>query len=821
MRRFLIAVFAFATALACLGQIVIGNNTYSVDTLFRRQVGPGMVTTIVRLSDFPLNVYVTETDLNNPNNRIETTLGYSTVGRTESLLNAVKRNRTATRRPIVACNSNFWCVSSEWPPRDFELSTPYCSVIRNDSIYVNAETNEDNWCYGPGYTGGTAISRDKTLYFDHIIPSATITGEKLTAPIIFETVNRRCMLNHVTLWTPAYTRTRQFETDWINAGERGNAHTDNYYLTLKPGERWGINHDMTFTIAKIVRDADRQTLGEYDACLTCSGSQSDVMAVLAQGDEITINYGMTVQGSGDNANLKPEIENMVEGIGLVMKNGELTQNNYDLDYNTKVYSRTGYGASADGKRLVMMVIDMSTSKKYGRSAGCNTETMCLIMSQLCPYVSNITTMDAGGSAMMIVGDECISTTTEGNPRAVACGWMVEAVGEEDNTVASIAFDDFKVQAPIYSSYVPRILGYNAIGELVDDNVQGFTLTCDENIGSTEGNTYIAAGQAVHGTLTAHLGDMTATVPVTTLMAQPAIKVKPLLIDNRPYPIEVTAMVNGNTYFYDPSKLNWNVDDPSVASIEEGILKPERNGNTLISCQIGEFLDQDSVTVEISSVPYIYQDWDGWTLKASGAKDLALDSDGTLSFTYNSGRAPYISLKKDLTFYSLPDTIAITFNASIPIDYVQIDTRNRYATGMNYIKYEPDGGYQPGIDHTVQFNLDLLGGARQVGTYPIMVKELRFIPSKTGETGAQSIQIKSFYSHYSNVIALNGDVDANGRVNVSDVTALVNMILGITSMDKSKADVDGNGQVNVSDVTALVNIILGQSFSHASSRKVVY
>ena len=65
------------------------------------------------------------------------------------------------------------------------------------------------------------------------------------------------------------------------------------------------------------------------------------------------------------------------------------------------------------------------------------------------------------------------------------------------------------------------------------------------------------------------------------------------------------------------------------------------------------------------------------------------------------------------------------------------------------------------------------------------------------------------------------MDANGRVNVSDVTALVNMILGITSMDKSKADVDGNGQVNVSDVTALVNIILGQSFSHASSRKVVY
>lgn len=58
--------------------------------------------------------------------------------------------------------------------------------------------------------------------------------------------------------------------------------------------------------------------------------------------------------------------------------------------------------------------------------------------------------------------------------------------------------------------------------------------------------------------------------------------------------------------------------------------------------------------------------------------------------------------------------------------------------------------------------------------------------------------------------LTGDVDGNGQVNVSDVTALVNMILGTIPMDQTHADVDGNGQVNVSDVTALVNIILGVS-----------
>ena len=56
--------------------------------------------------------------------------------------------------------------------------------------------------------------------------------------------------------------------------------------------------------------------------------------------------------------------------------------------------------------------------------------------------------------------------------------------------------------------------------------------------------------------------------------------------------------------------------------------------------------------------------------------------------------------------------------------------------------------------------------------------------------------------------LKGDVNGDGRVNVSDVSALINMILGITPMNETLADVNGDGRVNVSDVSALINIILG-------------
>ncbi len=58
-------------------------------------------------------------------------------------------------------------------------------------------------------------------------------------------------------------------------------------------------------------------------------------------------------------------------------------------------------------------------------------------------------------------------------------------------------------------------------------------------------------------------------------------------------------------------------------------------------------------------------------------------------------------------------------------------------------------------------------------------------------------------------AIPGDVNGDGSVNISDVTALVNIILGKGTDENGTADVNNDGSVNISDVTALVNIILGK------------
>ena len=53
----------------------------------------------------------------------------------------------------------------------------------------------------------------------------------------------------------------------------------------------------------------------------------------------------------------------------------------------------------------------------------------------------------------------------------------------------------------------------------------------------------------------------------------------------------------------------------------------------------------------------------------------------------------------------------------------------------------------------------------------------------------------------------GDVNGDGTVDVSDVTALINQILGTASFPTKLCDLNADGVINVSDVTTLINQIL--------------
>ena len=215
----------------------------------------------------------------------------------------------------------------------------------------------------------------------------------------------------------------------------------------------------------------------------------------------------------------------------------------------------------------------------------------------------------------------------------------------------------------------------------------------------------------------------------------------------------------------------------------------------------------------SDEPYRYEGWDGWTLRGTGAKNLTLDEEtGHMTFDYATNRLPNIKMTKNVTLYGLPDTVGLIFNSTMPIDYVQMDTRNYFYTKVNYVMFEPEEGkpyFEPGVDHLLLLNLKEMGGADYVGTYPINIRSIKFTLNKDAEEKNYEINLKALYCHYPGTVEpqpyISGDVNHDGEVNIADVNAVIAVIL----MDATTpgADVNGDGEVNIADVNAVIDLIL--------------
>ncbi|MBQ1583654.1 MAG: hypothetical protein II078_01185, partial [Muribaculaceae bacterium] len=56
--------------------------------------------------------------------------------------------------------------------------------------------------------------------------------------------------------------------------------------------------------------------------------------------------------------------------------------------------------------------------------------------------------------------------------------------------------------------------------------------------------------------------------------------------------------------------------------------------------------------------------------------------------------------------------------------------------------------------------------------------------------------------------VKGDVNGDREVNIADVNAVIDVILGGQDIYEGRDDVNGDGEVNIADVNAIIDIILG-------------
>ena len=86
--------------------------------------------------------------------------------------------------------------------------------------------------------------------------------------------------------------------------------------------------------------------------------------------------------------------------------------------------------------------------------------------------------------------------------------------------------------------------------------------------------------------------------------------------------------------------------------------------------------------------------------------------------------------------------------------------------------------------------------------------LRFVAWNANVVSSGAIRQATFTAVTSSgPVVLAGDVDGDGQVSISDVTALIDMLLNASADVTSTADVDGDGAVSISDVTALIDLLL--------------
>ena len=749
-------VLAMLNTIVSAEVINIQGVNYQADVLIDRDLGPGINYKRLRIPNYPLNVNMIIMDLTNPYNRVETTQGGEQLGKTEKLADAYTRQYTEEKRPLAGANGNFWCVSSQLPWADFITGATFNGNVRNGEIITETNAHTDWWGHNNGSPGCVAITPDKNMVIDFMYYKGSVTNEKIGSLVIQQT-NKLVRDNEIGLYNHFFGRTKSFIPVDQYADANGNQHlkrvenvSTEVYLKINEGNQWMVGRQMQCVVQEIKTDAGAGTLGEYDLCLVGRGTNKDALAQLVAGDVVTIDLHWELPDGS-----VPEIEQLIGGNGVVMVDGELTNLNQIDSYNTQTYSRCAYGTTADRKTLVNVVIDMSTDPLYGRSAGCNSLVMCDIMKHY--GCTNIMNMDAGGSAQMMVKGKVINTTTETTPRAVANGWFFYSIAPQDNVIARIEFDDVKLVAPPYSSYTPKILGYNQYGDLVDEDVQGFTLSCDASIGTCEGMTFTAGGTATTGQLTATYNGISVTEPMEIVGAEISIRIKPtILIDaTREYPMEVTATVGTNVYSYNPASIDWSVEDETIASIDaNGVLRGITEGTTKIRGRIGDFEDETNVTVEIANGTKMYPaNYTNWTVtNGSGVSNTSLSAEGVLSLTYKSARGGgSVTLNSDVVYYSLPDKLWFEFTSTVPLTRIIFGMR---ANGQALKEYtiQPTSGstFTAGESHKIELPISTVGDASDLMIYPISLNSiLCYIPTGTSNSGSHTITINELSAEYSN------------------------------------------------------------------------
>lgn len=723
---------------------------YEIDTLESYQVGPGIIYTRFDItnSGTKRHCYIYEVDLTNPYNTVEES-HHTTIGYTERMADAHLRLDAPNHRSIGSVNCNFWIVSTQDEGKYNNLTGVACTgQVRNGKIGANIT----NWNIGHGDAdpvfgrsqdiGYLMIDGQKKAHIDQFSWDAHLTIHGQSMPISETNRNRNNPSdNEVVLFNSDMGTKATLTKAEIDA--RLGTNLPMIELVVKLDQEWAINQHLFAEVVSINTTGGTKIEDGY-AVLRGRGTGKTFLETAQVGDKVQFIIGMYESSTG----ARPDIQQLSAGNCYVMREGRLTNRNWNEDYNNKNYPRTGFGVSRDHNTLWMMVME---------KPGMYTHEMASILRHFGAWEA--AGADGGGSAQFNLGGQIINPTTEGVPRAVGNSIFLFSTAPDDSIVTEMRTTSTLIRLPKYAAIKPDFLGYNQYGLLVDKQLPNVQLSCAPETGYiTEDGYFVCLG---NGILTASYGE--ASLPIEIVLvdaAAPKLRLDSVIVSTGwDYPIEISGELDNKQFDMLASAFDWVVDDPEVCQVENGVLKALKNGRTTVHGTIGDITLHLIVKVEApQQTPYLWENMididNRWTLKTASSKwntSFTANSQGIaeLYLNYKGTRNAHITLTADSVLYSTPYAMELRFTPQDSlVEKITFQFQRPGETTVytyNHINIVPNE-----VNHVrINFN-ELFEVTDDHAIYPISLKNIKFTLSTKAESKEYRIPIDGIYLHYKGI-----------------------------------------------------------------------
>ena len=720
---------------------------YGIDTLESYQVGPGIIYTRFDITNASStrHCYIYEVDLTNPYNTVEESHS-TTMGNTERMADAHVRLDSANHRSIGSVNCNFWIVSSQDEGQYNGLTgVPCTGQVRNGKI----GTNITNWNIGHGNPdpelgrsqdiGYLMIDDQKRAHIDQFSWDAHLKIGDQAMPI--NEVNRNRSNpgdNDLVMFNSDMGTKTTLTKSQIDA--RLGTDLPLIEVVVKLEQKWAINQHMFGEVVSINTNGGTKVEDGY-AVFRGRGTGKTFLETAKISDRVQFIIGMYESHSLE----RPNIMQLSAGNCYVMREGRLTNRNWNEDYNNKNYPRTGFGVSKDHNTLWLMVME---------KPGMYTHEMASILRHFGAWEA--AGADGGGSAQFNLGGQIINPTTEGTPRAVGNSIFLFSTAPDDSIVTEMRTISTFIRLPKYAAIKPEFLGYNQYGMLVEKKLPNVQLSCDPATGYvTEDGYFVCLGS---GTLTASFGE--ASLPIEIVLIEecnPFLRLKNVLISNKtPYAIEVNGVVDTKQFAILPSSVEWTIDNNTICNVDEaGVLHALSNGVTSIHGNLNGTTMTLGVEVQmIENNTLLWEDMvnlgNRWEIKASSTSwetEMKTNTEGQayLYMNYTGGRVVQLSFNADTLLYSTPKQLELKmFPQGDLITRIDFGFAANNGTEANYacINITPDQPLSLKIDIDSLFNVK-----NDVAIYPIKLKHISFALNKKAEKKEYNIPFEGIYLHY--------------------------------------------------------------------------